>query len=166
MILDAALQFTGSAGTPGSTDSPTTGTQTSTNTIDLGVQEDLGIGDNSAVKLSCTVIAAFTGGTSLQVNIQGSADNSAWTTMAFGPVIAEAALTVGTHLCDLDLPRPAGALVDKPGATQARPRYIRLQYVSAGTHGAGSLFAGLLLDRADHITTGYPSAGGVVTVPN
>ena len=37
-IYDGQLQFTGLAGTGGSTgtDSPTTGTQTSTNTIDMG----------------------------------------------------------------------------------------------------------------------------------
>jgi hypothetical protein len=157
MIYDGLLQLTGTAGIPGSVDSPTTGTQTSTNTIDFGTTEDLGIGDDDAVKLSATVITSFTGGTSLQVNVQGSVDNVSFATLAFGPVIAEANLIVGTHLFDIDLPRIIGAGVNNPGASQGRIRYLRLQYITVGTHGAGSLFAGFLLDRHDH-NVNYPSS--------
>jgi hypothetical protein len=41
-VLDGALQFTGTAGTV-SSDSPTTGTQTSTNVLDLLNARDLGL---------------------------------------------------------------------------------------------------------------------------
>lgn len=155
-IYDGLLQLTGTPGTV-SSDTITTGVQVSTNVIDMGDTQDLGIGDNPAPKLSVTVTTAFSGGTSLQVAIQGSVDNSTFTTMASGPVLAEANLIVGTHVFDLDWPRIAGALVDKPGGGQALPRYIRLQYTSVGTHGAGAIFGGFNLDRHDHLDS-YPSS--------
>jgi hypothetical protein len=154
MIIDGLLQFSGTAGTAGSTDSPTTGAQFSNNVVDLQNARDMGIGDNPALKVFAAVTTAFTGGTSLQITVQGSTDNSTFTAMASGPVIIEANLIVGTHLCDLDLPRIAGALMDRPGASQALPRYLRLGYTSVGTHGAGALFAALVLDRHDQIA--YP----------
>jgi hypothetical protein len=40
------------------------------------------------------------------------------------------------------MPRIVGAWVNQAGPSQALPRYLRLAYVSVGTHGAGSLFAG------------------------
>lgn len=158
MIFDGNWQFSGTAGVAGSTDNVTTGTQFSTNVVDLGPgNRDLGIGDDPAVKIAAVVINTFTGGTSLQVNLQGSTDNLVWTTMVFGPVIAEANLIPGTHLFDIDLARVAGALMEKAGASQALPRYLRLSYVTVGTHSAGGLFAGGVLDRADH-NTNYPSS--------
>ena len=154
MILDGLLQFSGTAGVAGSTDSPTTGAQNSGNVIDLQNARDLGIGDNPAIKIVAICMTTFTGGTSLQVTVQGSTDNSTFTTMASGPVIVEANLIAGTHLCDIDLPRIAGALMDRPGASQALPRYLRLGYTTVGTHGAGAVFAALALDRHDQIA--YP----------
>ena len=154
MILDGLLQLSGTAGVAGSTDSPTTGAQTSNNVIDLQNARDLGIGDDPALKVLAVVTTAFTGGTSIQVSVQGSTDNSTFTTMASGPVLVEANLVAGTHLCDIDLPRIAGALYDRPGASQALPRYLRLGYTTVGTHGAGALFAALVLDRHDQIA--YP----------
>jgi hypothetical protein len=47
---------------------------------------DLGIADDPAAKLSVTVVAPFSGGTSLQVGLQGSTDNSSWTTMIKGVI--------------------------------------------------------------------------------
>jgi hypothetical protein len=154
MIIDGLLQFSGTAGIAGSTDSPTTGAQFSNNVIDLQNARDLGIGDDPALKVFAAVTTAFTGGTSIQVTVAGSTDNVTFTPMASGPVIVEANLIAGTHLCDIDLPRIAGALMDRPGASQAMPRYIRLNYTTVGTHGAGALFAALVLDRHDQIA--YP----------
>jgi len=154
MIIDGLLQFSGTAGVAGSTDSPTTGAQFSNNVIDLAQARDLGIGDNPAIKVLAVVTTAFTGGTSLQVTVAGSTDNVTFTPMASGPVIVEANAIAGTHLCDIDLPRIAGALYDRPGASQALPRYLRLNYTTVGTHGAGALFAALVLDRHDQIA--YP----------
>lgn len=179
MILDNLLMFTGTSnGTSGgitsgaNTDSPTTGTQNSTNTIDLHLAgipvlasgqgaRDLGIGDDPALKLLVIVITTFTGGTSLQVGLAGATDNGsgapgAFTTWWTGATVAEASLTAGTRLYDMDMPRPP------PGI--AVPRFLRLSYVSAGTHGAGSLEACIVLDRhdqmynatANNVLGGYP----------
>lgn len=146
-VLDGALQFTGTAGSV-SSDSPTTGTQSSTNVIDLLNARDLGVGDDSALKLLVEVTVAFASGTSLQIVIQGAPDNGSgspgtYTTYASGPVIAEASLTVGARLMDLDLPRKA------MGA--ALPRFLRLQYVTVGTHTAGSIYGSIVLDRQDDV---------------
>ena len=93
MILDNLLTFTGTSNgatggiTAGAqTDLPTTGTQAASNILDLGGPalpgsangggaRDLGIGDNPALKLSALVTTAITGGTSLQLQLQGAPDN-------------------------------------------------------------------------------------------
>lgn len=146
MILDGALQFSGAAGAING-DLPTTGSQTSTNIIDLLNARDMGIGDNPAMKLFVSVLTAFTAGTSLQVNFQGAPDNAGspgtWTTYASSGVTAEASLTVGQHLFDIDVPRPP------PGV--AIPRFYRLQYVTVGTHTAGAIYGALVLDRDDEL---------------
>ena len=171
MILDALLTFTGSGAAP-FTDSPTTGTQTSTNVIDLGVvggipnsaagggARDLGIGDRPSLKLSIIATTAFLNGTSLQVNLQGAPDNGAgspgsYTTMWSSPVFAEASLIQGAQLANVDLPR---AIFE-----QVLPRYLQLQYVSVGTHTAGAIEGQIVIDRDDQIIgpagaySGYPA---------
>lgn len=169
MILDGLLQFSTSAGNG---DAPTTGSQTSTNQIDLGLvggipasgvnaggARDIGIGDDPAMKILVIVTVAFTGGTSLQINMQGAPDAGsntpgAFVIMASGPVVPEAALIAGARLFDIDMPRPA------PG--QPLPRFLQLGYVSVGTHGAGNLKSYLVLDRhdlpeqANAVLGGYP----------
>ena len=157
MILDAYLMFTSTPAAGG--DLPTTGTQNSTNVIDLGVvsglpasavnaggARDIGIGDDPAMKILVLVTTAFIGGTSLQVGIQGAPDAGsntpgAYTTMSTGPVVAEASLIAGARLMDQDMPRPV------PG--QALPRYLRLTYITVGTHNAGAIIGTLVLDRHD-----------------
>ena len=159
MIEDGALIFTG---TPGSTtanfDTPTTGTQQSTNVIDLVNHRDMGIGDDPAIKLMCAVKTTFTGGTSLQVQFQkapnaGGGTPGTYVTYAESAAVLEADLVAGRYLLPIDVPRPP------PGAPL--PRYLRLQYVSAGTHGAGQLVGALVLDRADYVV--YPAGS---TTPN
>ena len=160
MIEDGALVFTG---TPGSTtanfDTPTTGTQQSTNVIDLVNPRDMGIGDDPAIKLLVTVKTTFTAGTSLQVQFQGAPDAGGGTpgtyvTYAESAAVAEADLLAGArYVLPIDVPRPP------PGAPL--PRYFRLQYVSAGTHSTGQIHAALVLDRQDYVV--YPAG---VTVPN
>jgi hypothetical protein len=179
MILDNLLMFTGTSnGTLTApalgpqTDFPTTGTQNSTNTIDLHMlgipvlaagqgARDMGIGDDPALKLLILVTAAFTGGTSLQVALQGAPDNGsglpgAFVTWWLSPAYTEAQLVVGARLYDMDMPRPpAGVPV---------PRFLRLSYISAGTHGAGAIEGCIVLDRHDQmynaannaILGGYP----------
>ena len=158
MIKDGALQLSGTAGSDtAKTDSPTTGTQQSTNTIDLVNPRDMGVGDNPALKLTCIVTTTFTGGTSLQLQFQGAPNNAGvpgtWTTYAESAAIAEADLVAGRYILPIDVPRPP------PGI--GLPRFYRLQYVTVGTHGAGALEAFLALDRQDYVN--YPAG---ITVPN
>jgi hypothetical protein len=158
MILDGSLQFTGSAGIAGSVDTPTTGTQQSTNIVDLVSARDMGIGDDPALKLLVQVMTTFTGGTSLDVQLQGAPDNGsglpgAYTTMWDSTAILEANLLAGTYIANVDLPRIFGPTPYKPGI-QVLPRFLRLQWISAGTHGAGTLFGAIVLDRQDQIS--YP----------
>src|SRR6266852_5875852 len=165
MILDGFLQFTAAA-----FDIPTTGSQVSTNQLDLGIiglptsgsgggARDIGIGDDPAMKLLVQVTTAFASGTSLAVNIQGAPDNGSgapgsYVVMATGPVVVEANLIVGARLLDIDMPRPAPA--------QALPRFLQLGYVTVGTHTAGALKGFLVLDRHDlpeqsnAVLGGYP----------
>lgn len=185
MILDALLLFTGGTtgvgNSDGVTDSPTTGTQNSSNVIDLagpalpasfsspagGPGRDLGIGDDPALKLMVLVTVAFTVGTSLQVGIAGAPDNGSgaagtYNTMASGEVCTEATLVAGARLLDIDYPR-VGPLSVTP------PRFIRLSYVSVGTHSTGKLEGLIVLDRSDQIESanavlsGYPAG---ITVAN
>ena len=183
MILDGLLTFTGtsngSSGAPASgtqTDAPTSGTQIASNIIDLGVSSgvpsdasgggarDIGVGDDPMLKLSITVTQAFAGGTSLQFELDGAPDSSgspgSYTVMWQSQAIAEAALVVG-QASNIDVPRVV------PG--QPLPRYLRLRYISVGTHTAGLVEAQIVIDRFDQIvgTTGVLSgyvAG--VTVAN
>ena len=179
MILDGYLSFTNSAANGG--DLPTTGTQTATNILDLGIganattgglplsgsgggARDIGIGDSPALKLLVQVITLFSGGTNLYVTLSGAPDSGtgtqgSYTTMYTGPTVTEANLIVGARLADVDVPRPA------PG--QALPRYLRLQYVTSGAHTAGAVFGAIVLDRHDlpeqaNATLGGYPAGVVV----
>lgn len=186
MILDNLLMFTGtsngtSAGltTGPNTDRPTTATQVSTNILDLHMAgipvlganqgaRDIGIGDNPSIKILAVVTVAITGGTSLQLGFQGSPDNGAgapagFTTYYTTPVYAEATLVAGARLMDMDVPRPPAGI--------AMPRFLQMQYISVGTHSAGSVEICLVLDRHDQVYNGtlnstlggYPAG---VTVAN
>ena len=162
MILDGLLQFTGGAGGVGSTnnaDAPTTGTQTSSNVLDLHMAgipvlannqgaRDFGIGDDPALKILAQVSVAFTAGTSMQLNFQGATDNgsgapAAFTTWYSSPVYAEATLVVGARLLDMDVPRPPAGV--------AIPRFLQLQYVTVGAHATGRLQSWIVIDRHDQV---------------
>lgn len=180
MILDSQWMFTGGSGgvgnNDGTTDSPTTGTQNSSNIVDVGINSgiptsasggggrDLGIGDDPALKFMVLVTVTFTGGTSLQVGVQGAPDGGSGTpgsyvNLSFGPAVLEATLVAGVRVFDEDMPRQA------PGANP--PRFYRLTYVTVGTHNTGKLEGVLVLDRFDQVegltgaVSGYP-AGVVV----
>jgi len=126
MITDAQTRFS-------SAQAITTGTQLSTNAYDLGVARDAGRGQ--PLRIVATIDTTFTGGTSLQVNIVESAnsDLSSATVISTGTAIVEASLTAGSKIVDRHLP-------------QTSKRYIGLQYVTVGTHTAGALTAGIVLD--------------------
>lgn len=185
MILDGLLTFTGTSNgatggiTSGAqTDSPTTGTQVASNVIDLGITSgvpssangggarDLGIGDKPALELSVLVTIAFAGGTSMQVQLQGAPDSGSgtagtYTTMWTSNAFTEATMIAGQMLANIDVPRPA--------AGQPLPRFLRVNFISVGTHSAGAVEAQIVIDRDDQIVgtigqySGYPAG---LTVAN
>ena len=184
MILDSLLLFTGGTGGVGNgdgvTDSPTTGTQNSSNVIDLAGPalpasqsspfaapgRDLGIGDDPALKLLVQVTTAFSGGTNLQVGFAGAPDNGAgspgsFTTYVTGPTVTDTNMVAGVRLLEIDYPRPDPASVP--------PRFVRLSYVNSGTHTAGKIEGTIVLDRFDQpyqskgVTGGYPPG---ITIAN
>jgi hypothetical protein len=173
MIIDNLLLFTGrsNGATAGITagpytDLPTTGSQTSSNIIDLHMAgipvlasgqgaRDMGIGDDPALKLLILVVTAITGGTSLQISLQGATDNGSgapgsFTAWWLSPVYAEASLVTGARLYDMDMPRPPAGV--------AVPRFLQIGYTSAGTHTAGALEAAIVLDRHDQMYQGTSNA--------
>lgn len=158
MVIDGNLVFTGVAGAAVSpttgVDSPTTGTQQSTNVIDLVNARDMGIGDDPSLELLVQVITTFTGGTSMNVSLQGSVDNSTYTTMWTSPTYLEADLLAGRYLSNITVPRIVLPTPNAPSSAQALPRYLRLSWTSAGTHGAGALYGAIVIDRQDQIS--YP----------
>jgi len=185
MILDNLLTFTGTSNgaaggiTAGAqTDLPTTGTQAASNIIDLGVlsgipssangggARDIGIGDNPTMKLTALVTTAITGGTSLQLQLQGAPDNGSgapgsYTTMWTSAAIAEATLVAGAQLANIDVPRVV------PG--QVLPRYLKLNFISVGTHSAGAIECQIVLNHDKQVVgtggvySGYPAG---LTVAN
>lgn len=111
----------------------TTGTQVSTNAYDLGLARDVGRGNE--LRVVATIDTTFTGGTSLQVQVIESASSnlSSPTVLASGAVIAEAAALAGTKALDVVLPTTS-------------KRYLGIQVVTVGTHGAGALTAGIVMN--------------------
>lgn len=120
----------------------TTGTQTSTDVYDTGNSGN-NINTNRELQVLAVVTTAFAGGTSLTVNLVESdnADLSSGTTLATSGAVVEANLTVGNRLLATALPRTS-------------KRYIGLQYVTVGTHTAGTVFGGLVRDIDD---TAFPA---------
>ena len=146
MILDGYLIFDSAAAL--------TSTAASTNIFDLQNARDMGVGDDPALKLFCTVTTAFqsTGSSTLDVALQGSTDGSTWDTYLSLPQIAKSALVAGFRFGNVDWPRVA------PG--KSRPRYLRLYYtVGTADFTAGALSAMLVLDRQDQIS--YPPGIGI-----
>ncbi len=181
MIIDGLLLFTGTSNgatstiaNAANTDLPTTGTQHSSNILDIGVlnglpasavggggARDLGIGDDPAMKLLVQVTTTFGGGTDLYPLLSGAPDAGSntpgsYTIMWQAPaVVLEAALLQGTYLANVDMPRTLGA--------QVLPRYLRLTFVSTGTHTSGAVLGAIVLDRFDRVfgvgsvQSGYPA---------
>lgn len=132
MIFDKLLRV--------SSEQAITSTAASTDVIDLGVAADLNPGRD--LELVCIITEAFTaaGAATLQVQLQGSTDNSSFTTMLETAAIGKADLTIGRDILRVALPGPI--------AGQSNPRYIRLNYVVAtGPMTAGKVNAGFVLDR-------------------
>lgn len=141
MIIDGLLLFS-------SAQDLTTGTQASTNVIDLANARDIGPGE-LPLRVAAYVITAFatTDSATLTVQLQGSTDNSTFSVYAQSRAYTAGELTAGAKLAPLDWPNVAvGSL----------PRYIRLAYVQGALHFTpGSVTAMLVIDRQDDRT--YPA---------
>ena len=139
MILDGALMF----------DNPSslaigTGTQVSANTLDLVNFRNLGIDTDLEVMVQVGTTFTGTAGGTLTYALQGSIDNSAWTTMLQSPTFGLTNLTAGAQLGIAGFPDTV------PG--QALPRYLRLLWtVAVQAFTAGTVTAGLVLDRQRNI---------------
>ena len=131
MITDAQAKFSDAQAV-------TTGTQVSTNAYDMGIARDIGRGRE--LRIFANVVTAFLSGTSLQVNVIGSAnsDLSSPTVLVTGAVTAEAALTAGKNLLDVVLP-------------QTTQRYLSL-------HTAGAVSGGIAINTDSN--TAFPAVTG------
>lgn len=111
----------------------TTGTQLSTDSIDLLSALDNPGRSGMPLRAIAVVTTAFTGGTSLKAQLVESdnANLSSPTVLAEGAVIVEASLTAGAKLIDVPMP-------------DTSKRYLGFQYVTVGTHGAGAVTAGIV----------------------
>lgn len=137
---------------------------TGSSVINMGVAQDLGIGDGVAIpKIACVIGTAFTSASSglrLNMQIQGSTDSTNWTTYAESGAVATSSYTAGAFILPIDLPRrPTGV---------ALPQYYRLNMAFSGTTvesiSSGTILAGLVLQRADsQDTLGLYSSGFTVT---
>jgi len=138
MITDAQTKFSDAQAV-------TTGTQVSTNAYDMGVARDIGRGRD--LRIFANVGTAFTGGTSLTVNIIESANNdlSSPSVIVTGKTIAEASLTAGASLLDVVLPTTT-------------KRYLGLQFVTVGTHTGGTVNGGIVMNSDSNTT--FPAVTG------
>jgi hypothetical protein len=132
MFIDKLLEFD-PAGTA------ITSTAASTNVIDLGVARDIGsTGDSTEPNVLIQVGTALTGGTSLNVQLEGAPDNGSGLPGTYGVldesgVIPAASLVAGARILLGPLPRV--------GAGNVMPRFLRLNYVVVGPFTGGTVQA-------------------------
>jgi len=135
MIIDGLLLFS-------SAQNLTTGTEASTNIVDLKDARDIGPGE-LPLRIAAYVVTAFatTDSATLTIQAQGSTDASTWVVYAQSRAYTAAELTAGAKLAPMDWTNvAAGAL----------PRYIRLAYVQGALHFTpGSITSMLVIDRQD-----------------
>lgn len=130
MILDKQNLF--------SEDQAVTVTANSTNIIDLGNDDSAvqALNEKGELELFVQVTTAFANATSMSVTLT-SDDSSTFaseTTVLASAAVAEASLVAGYQFKLGKLPR-------------INEQYIRLTYTVVGTHNAGAVTAGLILDR-------------------
>ncbi len=136
MILDGLLLF--------DNNSAITASGVSANVLDLLNARDMGPGYPLEVLVQPTENFTATGAGTLQVQFQGSADNSTFTTYAESAVLTLAQLQAGKNPFQIDVP--------SPNPNDPLPRYLRLNYlVGTGPMTAGKLTAGIILDRQQNI---------------
>lgn len=149
MLTDAKLLF--------SSAQAITSTAASTNIVDLGVNNDPGIGDPT-LQFAIYVGTTFTTGdaAALQVQVQG-APNSSGSPGSYVTIIETDVLAVSVLAAQAEIPLD----LSKRSVVQALAlyRFLRLNYVvSTGTFTAGTLTAMLVINRDSGLTMGqYPS---------
>lgn len=133
MYTDAQLRFSNGQSLAGAA-----ATTVSTNTVDLLSANNNNIGIGFPRRIEVQVAVPFAGGTSVRAEIieSANADLSSPTVIAVGPTVTTANATAGATLLDVVVPN-------------TRRRYLGVQYVTVGTHSAGSVHAHLVLE-ADH----------------
>lgn len=130
MILDKLLMF--------SEAQAVTATAASTDVIDLGpidgTRRDIGVGYPLEFWVLVNTNATAAGAATVNVQLQTSPDNSAWTTIYESGALALAALTAGKRIMSAKV--PAGV-----------QKYLRVNYaVSTGPLTAGAFTSGINLD--------------------
>lgn len=136
-----------------------TASGTSSTVINMGVAQDMGIGDGKAIpKIAVVVgtgITSASSGLRLNWQFQGSTDSTNWTTYAETGANATSSFTAGSYILPIDVPRrPSGV---------ALPQYYRMAMAVTGitneTITIGTVFGGIVLSREDTVDTGgkYPS---------
>ncbi|MDQ0628068.1 Bbp16 family capsid cement protein [Pantoea agglomerans] len=130
MILDKLLMF--------SEAQAVTASAASTDVIDLGpidgTRRDIGVGYPLELFVNVNTTAAAAGAATVNIQLQTSPDNSAWTTLASTSDLALSALTSGKRVWSQKVP-------------QGVQRYLRVNYVvGTGPLTAGAFTAGINLD--------------------
>ena len=118
MIMDQTLVFSEKQAITAAT------TLASTNSYDTKAAADVGIGEEMYIVSQVAVTLA--GGTDVQALLQTSDNNSSWTTVRSGPVVATASLVAGKQLAVFRLPI-------------GLKRYLRTATVSTGIFTSGSV---------------------------
>ena len=166
MFADTNLIFFGSAPfTAGNFKSLATLTASGTVSaaINLGVPEDMGIGDGEAIpKLAIyigTGVTSACASTNINIQFRGSTDSVNWTVYAESGALSTASFAAGVKVFPIDVPhRPAGA---------ALPQYYDLNLAFTGVGGSetisgGTIWAGIVIQRDDNPGGQYPSGFTVV----
>lgn len=147
MITDANLTLSASQAV--------TATAFSTNTIDLGVNRDIGAGEelNIYVNIEQTATAAGAATVNFQIVTSAAANLSTPTIIGQTDAIPKASLVAGTQIT-IPVPR---SFINKLGQ-----RYFGLQYtVGTGPLTAGIFSAGVVIDLPDSGLKNYPSGFSV-----
>lgn len=126
MIMDAQNR-------PSNAQAITTGTQVSTDSIDMLTAYDNPGRSGQPLRAIALVTTTLTGGTSVKAELIQSANSnlSSPDVLASGSVVVEASAVAGAVLLDVPLP-------------DITKRYLGFQFVTVGTHGAGAVTAGIV----------------------
>lgn len=142
MILDRNLVFDGGLSL---TPVAITASRPSTDVIDLGNAREMAWGENVCITVMSNGLFAAAGAATLAIDVQGSVDNSAWTTY-----VSELPMSIATLNSRVVGGQPYALALNMPPRTPgaARPRYLRLNYtVATGPFTAGAVLAFLNLGR-------------------